>query len=394
MNRREFIVKTATTSVAAAFLGTTMASCRSNSSSVTWNNLPRWKGFNLLEKFIATNRNDPFSEADFALMAEWGFNFVRLPMSYWCWSDPSDWRVLKEDKLKEIDQAVHFGKQYGVHVCLNFHRGPGYSVDRSANEPFNLWVDEEAQMAFNYHWEHFARRYKGIPNEQVSFNLLNEPATMTNDRKEVIPDATYIKVCKSAADAIRDIDPNRLIIADGLWWGREPVPGLVDLQIAQSTRGYDPMQVSHYHASWVTGAEDWPLPTWPITVKSSPSPNDNDPMRAHYLKTLARDGVSPDSEWNSARLKKQLIDPWRQLTDQGSGVIVGECGAYNQTPHDVVLAWMRDLLTLWKAQNWGYALWNLRGAFGIVNSNRADVTYENYKGVKVDRKYLELLQEF
>ena len=49
--------------------------------------LPRWRGFNLLEKFAYDN-NQPFLESDFAQIAELGFNFARLPMSYRCWTRP------------------------------------------------------------------------------------------------------------------------------------------------------------------------------------------------------------------------------------------------------------------------------------------------------------------
>src|SRR4051812_21909273 len=58
----------------------------------TFDRLPRWRGFNLLEKFTwREGGNPPFHESDFAAMAELGFDFVRLPMSYLCWADLQDW---------------------------------------------------------------------------------------------------------------------------------------------------------------------------------------------------------------------------------------------------------------------------------------------------------------
>ena len=42
----------------------------------------------------------------------------------------------------------------------------------------------------------------------------------------------------------------------------------------------------------------------------------------------------------------------------------------------------------------GWALWNLRGSIGILDSERADVEYEDYEGHKLDRKMLELLQRY
>jgi endoglucanase len=58
----------------------------------------------------------------------------------------------------------------------------------------------------------------------------------------------------------------------------------------------------------------------------------------------------------------------------------------------VALAWMRDCLENWRAAGFGWALWNLRGAFGILDSERKDVEYENFQGHKLDRKMLDLLR--
>ena len=69
-------------------------------------------------------------------------------------------------------------------------------------------------------------------------------------------------------------------------------------------------------------------------------------------------------------------------------------GLENKTPHDVVLRWMRDFLTLWHEAGWGWALWNFRGSFGILDSGRSDITYEDFRGHKLDRKMLDLLREF
>jgi endoglucanase len=350
MDRRQFL-QAAAASLAAA--GTAPAA---EADEVSAAKLPRWRGFNLLEKFTAPGR--AFVEDDFAWMAEWGFNFVRLPLSYHCWSGPKDWRRLREPVLKEIDQAVEFGRRHGVHVNLNFHRAPGYCVNPPA-EPLDLWKDKEALEACAYQWGQFAKRYKGTPNARLSFDLLNEPGDL--------PEATYVRVVRRLVEAIREQDADRLIIADGLKWGTVPVHGLAGLKVAQSTRGYDPMQLSHYKASWVKGSDRWPEPAWPLKA--------------------------PDGQtWDRARLRRQRIEPWKALERKGVGVHVGEWGAYQHTPHKAVLAWMRDSLELWKAAGWGWALWNFRGGFGVLDSRRKDVAYEDFKGHKLDRKMLDLLR--
>jgi endoglucanase len=54
---------------------------------------------------------------------------------------------------------------------------------------------------------------------------------------------------------------------------------------------------------------------------------------------------------------------------------------------------MKDCLDLWYEAGWGWALWNLRGPFGVVDSGREDVTYEDFNGHKLDREVLELLRK-
>lgn len=215
--------------------------------------LPPWRGFNLLEKFNAGHAG-PFREEDFALISELGFNFVRLPMDYRCWIKDKDWKRINDEALAEIAQAVELGRKHGVHVCLNFHRAPGYTVARPP-EPKSIWTDDEALEVCAMHWAHFAKRFKGVPNRHLSFDLMNEPA-------DVKPE-DYARVAGALVRAIRGEDPGRLVIADGRAWGTKPCPELAGLRIAQMTRGYTPFHLTHYMASWANG-EGFPRPTWPV----------------------------------------------------------------------------------------------------------------------------------
>jgi len=357
MQRRQFLKTLAAGAVSAA-AGRVVAADAKVAAAQLARKLPRWRGFNLLEKFILTRENKPFVEDDFRWMVQWGFDFVRLPMDYRCWTDAEDPEKLDEKTLAEIDEVLEFGGKHGVHVNLNLHRAPGYTVAKPP-EKLNLWTDEEAQRQFDFQWSRFARRYRGIPSSRLSFDLVNEPAQTTA--------AAYAKVVRRVVAAIRREDPDRLIVADGLRWGRDPMLELADLGIAQSTRGYDPFPLTHYQASWANGHR-FAKPTWPLKQGE---------------KVFDRD-------W----LYRDRIEPWKKLAAKGVGVHVGEWGVYNKTPHDVALGWMADLLPLWQEAGWGWALWNLRGSFGILDSGRQDVDYEDFHGHKLDRKMLELLRRF
>ena len=338
-------------------------------TQVVTNPLPRWRGFNLLEKFSADSSsksaklgsvNPSFQETDFQWIADWGFDFVRLPMSYHCWSSPERWREVDETVLAHVDGAVGLGQRYGIHVCLNLHRAPGYCVNPPP-EPRSLWRDADALEACCHHWRTLAKRYSGVPSEQLSFDLLNEPPAPS----EVMTRAEHERVIRALSGVIREVDAARLIIADGLSWGNEPVPELADLGIAQSCRAYQPMGISHYKAPWV-GGENFPAPQWP--------------GGEHYGKV-----------WDRSSLAAHY-GKWAQLMAQGVGVHCGEGGCFRETPHAVFLSWFRDVLEILGGYGIGYALWNFRGAFGVLDSGRKDVAYKDWHGHSLDADLLELLQ--
>src|ERR1043166_3691621 len=103
MNRRTFVKQTAS-ATALTLAGLASFSKAAEMKPATGSRLPRWRGFNLLEKFTKNkNSNPPFRESDFAWMAEWGFDFAKLPMSYLCWTDPDDWLKIREQEIKDID---------------------------------------------------------------------------------------------------------------------------------------------------------------------------------------------------------------------------------------------------------------------------------------------------
>ncbi|MCX5654573.1 MAG: cellulase family glycosylhydrolase [Planctomycetota bacterium] len=316
--------------------------------------ISEWRGFNLLEKFTL-NQNAPYKEDDFKWIAELGFNFVRLPADYRCYVEKDDWLKFKEPVLKEIDAAIALGEKYKIHVCLNLHRAPGFCINPPA-EKADLWKDEEALNAFIAHWVMFAKRYKHIPPEWLSFNLLNEP--MRNTREN------YLKVFCRTIEAIQKEDPRRLIIVDGNNVGSNTTPEFLKYSnVIQATRGYHPATISHYKASWAQGSDKWPEPVWlPGTAPEQTLIN--------YLK------------------------PWLEISARGAPVFVGEWGCYNKTPHPVALAWMKSWLEQWKKARFGWALWNFRGSFGILDSGRPDVQYEDWHGHKLDREMLRLLQQY
>ncbi len=367
---------------------------------------PRWYGFNLLEYFSTDPdwmeyfpyKNDGmFLEDDFRWMRDWGFNFARLPMDYRFWTDPDDLMKIHEHKVEPIDRAIRLGEKYGVHVDICLHRAPGFCVldgpkllgIHVTQEKTSFYKDPRTLDAFVYQWTFFARRYKGISNERLSFNLVNEPVlpltpaertqfveSRKNETREAIEREIqahgakeYARIARPAIDGIRAIDPQRLIVSDGYAVAKTPVAELFSTGVVQSPHQYYPPEVTHHHCErtprWMARPEP---PTWPVKDRDG-------------KVTIDRKAI------------EDLFRPWRQMGQENVPIHFGEMGCYKHTPPQVVLAWFSDSLDVIGALDSGWALWNFRGPFGILDTERAGTKFEDCHGHQLDRPLLNLLQQ-
>lgn len=321
-------------------------------------------GFNFLWMYSFGPGQTPAPPAERALdfLAAEGFNFVRVPTDYRFWVKDFDYLHPDEAVLAHFDGYLAACRERGLHMSLNIHRGPGYCINSNHLERDNLWADAVAQDGFVFQWETFAQRYKGIPSDSLSFDLLNEPPHVG---QYGLTRENHAALIRRTVAAIRAIDPAREIVIDGLGGGNLAMPELADLGVVQSGRGYQPMPVSHHQATWWDGHKTAPEPVYPGQVWE-------------------------DRTWDRDTLR-EFYQPWRDVEASGARVHIGECGCYNKTPNDIALRWLNDLFGLFGEFKWGYALWNFAGDFGIVEHGRPGARYETVHGFKVDRALLDLL---
>lgn len=464
------------------------------------------KGFNLLGKYDVGWSNNGYTEEEFIIVKDLGFNFVRLPLDYRTYTQPGNWDVFLEEEIAEIDKALEFGEKYGVHVCINLHRAPGYCVNPATNLPasqnVSLWSDASAQKAFVNHWDFFATRYKDIPWSRLSFNLINEPSN--------VEESTYITVMKKAIDRIQSINPDRIIFVDGLNYARDIMLSLRgEPNIIQAIHVYDPFTLTHYKAGWVSGSDSWPLPVWPMTdinmylygpwkseyrsslilegsfpgnmeviinvnqvsIQSNleiklddavilsknfvcgPEPGEDwtqiintqwgyqNISGKDYSAVLQQNGtrlifsntsgdwlsfnkillrtltdtleiIPGNTSWGTSQSAYKITDDGR-ITDMDGNpavalgnlkerlvtaksenipVMIQEFGVYNKTPHKVTVNYLKDVISVFNKGKVGYAMWNMIGTMGIINSERDDCSYEPYRGKSIDREMTTIIQ--
>jgi aryl-phospho-beta-D-glucosidase BglC (GH1 family) len=296
-------------------------------------------------------------------MAEFGFDFLRVPANYRFWTQGFDYFHPDRSVFAYFDSYLEACQARGIQLCLNLHRAPGYCINRNDLERHNLWTDPVAQQAFVFLWELLAERYRGVPASALSFDLLNEPPPpgqygMTRE--------SHAELIRRVVAAIWRIDPRREILIDGLDAGNLAMPELADLGAVHSGRGYQPMGVSHYQATWWSGHAGLPEPRYP--------------------------GEHGGKWWDLASLR-EFYQPWREVERRGAKVQIGEFGCYNHTPNAVALRWLGDLLTLYQEFGWGYAMWNFSGPFGIAEHGRPGTTYQELHGYQIDRELLQLMVE-
>jgi aryl-phospho-beta-D-glucosidase BglC (GH1 family) len=378
-NRRNFLK---TSALFTAGIGLTGTQSFTEVPAKLKNPLPRWRGFNLLDFFSPEAERGRKSKKEyFQWMADWGFDFVRVPISYPSYLKfdrskpilPEEVLNFDEKRLQEIDELVDQAHQHGLHVSINLHRAPGFCINAGFIEPYNLWKDKEALDAFCAHWEMWSKRYKNISSKKMSFDLVNEPFMRedVNDQHSPggpVPIEDYRRVAEAALKTIKAVKKNRLVIADGNGGGGIAIPEFADLDLSQSCRGYFPHIISHYKAPWAyKDVDNLPTPSWPGEINGVYY--DRESLETHY-------------------------QPWIDLVKQGVGVHCGECGAFNKTPHPVFLAWFEDVLDILHENGIGFGIWEFSGTFGILDSGRQDVDYEDWFGHKLDRKYLDLLMKY
>lgn len=304
----------------------------------------------------------PPDEPALDFLAELGFNFVRIPTDYHFWTKAFDYFHPDESVFEYLDRYLAACQARGLHLSLNLHRAPGYCINGTDLEKHSLWTDAEAQAAFVFLWETFTRRYQGVPNAQLSFDLLNEPPEIG---RRGMTRAAHEQVMRQTVAAIRAIDAERAIGLNGIDGGGTAIPELADLGVIHSGRGYAPGAVSHYGATWWDKVKDIPMPIYP--------------------------GTQWDGQvWDQATLR-EYYQPWRAVEAQGVAIHIGECGCFNKTPNEVALRWFSDLFGLFREYGWGFALWNFAGPFGIIQHGRPGARYENMHGYPVDRQLLDLV---
>ncbi|MEP2276727.1 MAG: carbohydrate-binding protein [Reichenbachiella sp.] len=150
-----------------------------------------------------------------------GYNSVRVPFNYNMFWDGS---AVTNHGFQYFDRVIEFCRNEGMYVMLDMHAAPGYqnpgdhsdNVNSNASQPretVTFWDGNNVEIASTV-WRHIANYYK---NEPVvwGYDLINEPVPQPGREFELMASMIAMR------NAIREVDSNHIIIAEGSWWGSD-----------------------------------------------------------------------------------------------------------------------------------------------------------------------------
>ncbi len=339
--------------------------------AASYESLPAWRG---LEYEIMGDYPDgyifygfdkgQFAEQDIKNMADLGFNFVRVPVNTRFFYTRADVESVNMENWINLDQLITWGIQYGVHISVVVCETYGYNCTYS-EEMGTLFKYENYMEVFLTFWETLAQRYSDIPNNALSFNILNEPCDWIGEER-------YCELVLDVAERIRAYSPERLIISDMYAWGQEPIYGLVDANIVQSIHCYAP-DIFHN-----TPGDD-PSATWPMYTE------DDDVYGQNWL----------DQEWLREYFQKYADFE----KETGVTIFINEFGVPVTANYEATLDYIDDLLTVITENGWCWAMYDYIGPFCLVQGNneehiRVGADYVKMGDCMVDAGLYEVLSKY
>jgi endoglucanase len=298
---------------------------------------------------------DRFMDAqDLALIARLGFDNVRIAIDAAAFQKyprtPDD---LSSELVSRLDRAVDAALANGLAVQIDIHPEDNFKQQlRNGEDP----VDRFAML-----WRKIAKHYANRDPERVFFEILNEP--------EVYDRYRWIGIQTRIAGAIRDAAPRNTIIATGPNYSDISdllaLRPLADGNVIYTFHFYEPHEYTHQGATWG-------VPWWSYTRGIAYPPND-----AAMQALLPQVPDLPDryalenywlNHWDGRHIRLLIDEAAAWARQYNVPLVCNEFGAYRNNSDPVSrINWLHDVRTALEADGIGWAMWEYRGGFGVVN---------------------------
>ncbi|QJR81364.1 cellulase family glycosylhydrolase [Alteromonas pelagimontana] len=164
------------------------------------------------ERLLDVYRDNYITDRDWDIMADAGFNLIRVPFPYDMLEDENNPMTLREDAWHYLDYAVEQASARNMWVVLDLHGAAGrqgwehHSGCAGLNQYWDGDEVEANQERTRWLWQQIADHYQGNP-AIAGYGVLNEPWGTDAE--------TLAANVKTLYDAIREVDQEHIVILPG-----------------------------------------------------------------------------------------------------------------------------------------------------------------------------------
>lgn len=309
-------------------------------------------------------RRNWFTEKDVKYLASLGFDHLRIPADeeqLWLENGQQD-----TEGFSLLHQALGWCKKYNLDAVVDLHILRSHHFN---NKEKPLWTKPEAQERFFQCWRDLSKELRSYPVEDVAYELMNEP--VADDPED------WNKLVDKAVEIIRQEEPIRkIVIGSNLWQSPDTFDKLRipanDKNIILSFHMYRPMLLTHYKASWVS-TKDYKGPVnYPgVIVKDDDIQNLPDSLKTQINKS--------DKFYDIQKIRDHFKKPIAVAKELNLPLYCGEWGALPALPAEARFRWYKDVKTALDENNIGWATWDYKGGFGIINNKTGEEDKELIK---------------
>lgn len=187
--------------------------------AITKEYMPSWKGFVLSQGYVYNDTDIVATGKDLQRIANWGFDSVRIMVTYQTLFDENVQSV-NVTNLKKLDLLIAEAIKYNLHIDIATSTLPGRwvrvdSVRFKSTGAFDLFTNLDRQEEADRVWALLSERYKDIPDATLSFCPIWEAQNQNlSSGLPVTPytDEDVAKVYIQLVDTIKKYNPDRFII--------------------------------------------------------------------------------------------------------------------------------------------------------------------------------------
>lgn len=295
------------------------------------------------------------TEKDFKLIAEMGFDHVRLPIDEeHFWSEDGE---RYEDAFELLHNAINWSLKYNMRIIVDLHVLRSHHFNSPDSK--KLWEEDKAQNDFIDFWKQLSAELKDYPNSMVAYEPLNEAVAENPE--------DWNKLINWVVAEIRKLEPNRTIIMGSNMW--QQTQTFKDLRVPENDKNiilsfhyYRPMPLTHFKAPWTEfGAYDGfvTYPGW--TIDST--------LISNYEGQTAEALNRYNEYFDKDVIEKDIMQAVSVAQKFNLRLYCGEYGCFPTTPMQMRQAWYKDMHEIFETHDIAWAHWNYKNDFPVVDEN-------------------------